>query len=110
MIKVLIKPREVIISGHAESAPKGQDLVCCAVSTLYSSLVANLLDSAKNKDNVEYDGIEGNARVKVKKFETSSYYAFKFFRVAIKALSKEYDKYIEVEDKIDNAKSLRHKK
>lgn len=107
MIEVLIKPREVIISGHAKSAPKGQDLVCCAVSTLYASLVANLLnDIEKDRANeVEYDGLEGNARVKIKKFNTKSYYSFKFFRIAIKELAKEYPEYIKVKDKIDDAKN-----
>lgn len=100
MINVLIKPREIIISGHAKSAPKGEDLVCCAVSTLYASLVCNLLEVNKKKD-VEFDGKDGNARVEVKKFNTNSYYAIKFFRTAIKHLAKEHKGYIEIEDKID---------
>lgn len=32
---------QVKVSGHANSAPKGQDLVCCAVSVLTQSLGLN---------------------------------------------------------------------
>ncbi len=111
MIKIIIKPREVTITGHANSAPPGQDLVCCAVSTLYSSLVANLLrDTKQDKNNeVEYNGLKGDAFVKVKKFNTRCYYSFKFFRTAIKHLASEYSEYIQVEDKIDDSKE-EHKK
>lgn len=109
MIKVLIKPREVKISGHAKSAPKGQDLVCCSVSTLYSSLICNLLNDIKfdKKNDVIYNGLDGNAYVKIKKFNTKSYYSFKFFRVAIKKLQEEYPDFIEIDDRIDNAKSTK---
>ena len=42
---------EVRASGHANSAPKGQDLVCCAVSVLTQSLALN------TKTNIyDYDG------------------------------------------------------
>ena len=110
MITVVIKPREVIINGHAKSAPKGQDLVCCAVSTLYSSLVCNLLKDIKHDKNNEviYNGVDGDAYVKIKKFNTRCYYSFKFFRTAIKELAKENSKFIEVVDVIDDSKE-KHK-
>ena len=112
MIEVLIKPKEVIINGHANSAPPGQDLVCCAVSTLYASLVANLLNDVKHDKNndVEYNGVKGDAYVKVKKFNTRCYYSIKFFRVAIKHFASENSKYIKVIDLIDDSKKEHKKK
>lgn len=109
MIEILIKPSEVIISGHAKSAPKGEDLVCCAVSTLYSSLVCNLLDVNKEKD-VEFDGKDGHARVKVRKFNIKSTYAFRFFKISVKHLAKEYEGYIKIEDKTYTEKNKNAKK
>lgn len=96
MIEIEIKPREVTIKGHAESAPSGQDLVCCAVSTLYYALVANLLDNVKDKDQVEFDGKKGNARVKVKEFNRECHRSFRFFKIAVRELEKQYKKYIKI--------------
>lgn len=96
MIEITIKPREVIIKGHAESAPSGQDLVCCAVSTLYYSLVANLLENVKDKSKVEYDGKKGNARVKVNEFNRECHRCIKFFKVAVVELEKRYKDFIKI--------------
>ena len=96
MIEIEIKPREVVIKGHAQSAPAGQDLVCCAVSTLYYSLVANLLANVKDKDDVEFDGKKGNARVKVKDFNRECHRCFKFFKIAVVELQKQHKKYIKI--------------
>lgn len=42
MIKVNVRQREdscvITIQGHARFAPKGQDIVCSAISTLYQTL------------------------------------------------------------------------
>ena len=94
MINVKIKPNEIIIDGHANSAPKGEDLVCCAVSTLYYALIANLLDIT---DNVDYDGEDGHARVKCKEFSRDAHRCFKFFRIGIKHLADKYPKNINIE-------------
>ena len=96
MIEITIKPKEVIIKGHAESAPSGQDLVCCAVSTLYYSLVANLLENVKDKDKVEFDGKKGNARVKVNEFNRECHRCFKFFKIAVVELEKQYKDFIKI--------------
>lgn len=96
MINVTIKPREVIITGHAMSDKKGKDLVCCSVSTLYYSLVANLLHNVKNKKDIEYDGEDGHARVKALTFNRELHRCFKFFKVSIKELEKQYPTYIKI--------------
>lgn len=96
MINVEIKPREVIITGHAKSNAKGKDLVCCAVSTLYYSLVANLLNNVKKNKDIEYDGEEGHARVKALVFNRELHRCFKFFKVAIRELEKQYPTYIKI--------------
>lgn len=93
MIEITIKPREIIIKGHAKSDVKGKDLVCCAVSTLYYSLVANLLTYT---DKIEYDGENGYARVKVLNFDRECHRCMKFFKVAVKELEKRYTKYIKI--------------
>ena len=39
MIDIIISDRSVEVSGHANTAPFGQDLVCAAVSTLTYTLI-----------------------------------------------------------------------
>lgn len=49
MIKVTIKPDDyqVKIKGHAECGEKGNDLVCCAVSTLFYTLGQSYMESER---------------------------------------------------------------
>lgn len=45
MIKITyyLKYHQVTIEGHAQAAPKGEDLVCAAVSALWHTLAANAM-------------------------------------------------------------------
>lgn len=49
MITIELKPREITMSGHAGSAPYGQDLVCAASSALITSLAEFM---ARNEDKL----------------------------------------------------------
>lgn len=48
MVNIEIKPAircdsgYISVFGHAKTAPKGEDLVCCAITTLVDALEANL--------------------------------------------------------------------
>lgn len=42
MIQVTIKLKEIEILGHAEYAPKGQDIVCAGVSTLTQNFIQSI--------------------------------------------------------------------
>lgn len=42
MIDVLVKPDRIRVSGHANIAPKGFDIVCAAVSALTLTLIRGL--------------------------------------------------------------------
>lgn len=95
MITVTIKPREVKIEGHAErQGDKEYNLVCCAVSTLYYSLCANL----QKYDDTTFSGESGDAVVRVEKFSRDKAQCFRFFRVAINELAKQY-KSVKIIDK-----------
>ena len=47
MINVLVRPNKIHISGHANTAPYGQDIVCSAVSSLTLTLIRGLKDIAQ---------------------------------------------------------------
>ncbi len=46
MITVLITPNKINISGHANTAPRGSDIVCSAVSALTLTLIRGLKEIA----------------------------------------------------------------
>lgn len=46
MINILVKPDKIHVSGHANMAPKGSDIVCAAVSALTLTLIRGLKDIA----------------------------------------------------------------
>ena len=45
MIPIIHRPKhhQITIEGHAQSAPKGEDLVCAGVSTIFHTLTANAM-------------------------------------------------------------------
>ncbi|MBD5456202.1 MAG: ribosomal-processing cysteine protease Prp [Lachnospiraceae bacterium] len=46
MITVLITPNKIHLSGHANTAPRGSDIVCSAVSALTLTLIQGLKEIA----------------------------------------------------------------
>ena len=86
----------VSIKGHAGSAPKGEDLVCCAVSTLFYSLVANLEYHSSRAKIVCNEGdsyIECNFGERMADFN-----CFRYFEIAIRELAGQYPDYIKISD------------
>ena len=49
MINITITADEIHIRGHAEAGPKGQDIVCSAISTLTQNLIASLEELTNDK-------------------------------------------------------------
>ena len=46
MITVLVTPNKIHLSGHANTAPRGTDIVCSAVSALTLTLIQGLKEIA----------------------------------------------------------------
>lgn len=59
MITILITPNKIHLSGHANTAPKGSDIVCSAVSALTLTLIEGLKNIAHMRlcGNVEAGNI-----------------------------------------------------
>lgn len=51
MLSVLITPNRLHISGHANTAPRGSDIVCAAISTLTLTLIRGLKEIAHMEIN-----------------------------------------------------------
>lgn len=62
MITVLITPNKIHLSGHANTAPHGSDIVCSAVSALTLTLMRGLKEIAQTE---LYESVEsGNICIK----------------------------------------------
>ena len=62
MITVLVASDRIHVSGHANTAPRGSDIVCAAVSALTLTLIQGLKDIARMKLNGSVE--EGNICIK----------------------------------------------
>jgi len=87
------------ISGHAGSAPKGSDLVCCAVSVLGDTLLNNL---KKFKGSGWYvldcDTADGELYIHC---EVNGYFSFvvemfRFVMVGFQAIAEHYPQYVKI--------------
>lgn len=61
MITVLVAQGKIHVSGHANTAPRGSDIVCAAVSALTLTLVRGLKEIAYMGINESVEG--GNIRI-----------------------------------------------
>lgn len=90
------------ITGHAKSAPYGQDLVCAAVSTLICTLAEAVkqLYIYRLTDDFELEVEEGNALIRCKpddhiKFAVAA--IFETFFLGMMMLAQQYPDYVQCE-------------
>lgn len=95
MTKITCEPQawRITVEGHSGSAPKGEDLVCAAVSIIVLTLAEMVVTVCKDR---EIEIRDGYARIRGAK-EAAQY--FDFARTAFKALAAEYPEYVLLADK-----------
>lgn len=97
MIIVSQSPKEIKISGHANYAPKGQDIVCAAVSALVTTTVNSLDSFKKNQIKVKTDGqVTLLLNSQISKNDQS---CLKLLMNGLKLISKQYPKYVKIRRK-----------
>lgn len=62
MVEINVRQDGIKISGHANYAKEGQDIVCAGVSTLVQTLIVSIKNLTKDK--IEYDISPGRVDVK----------------------------------------------
>lgn len=100
MIKVVIKRDnnqifEIKVSGHANSAEYGKDLVCAGVSTACIG-IANAL---AKKDFLSYGNIEikeGYTYIKVNQFQDQFQLILETFETILETIEESYKQYIKI--------------
>lgn len=62
MIEVTVREHEISLSGHANYAEAGRDIVCAGVTTLMQTLIRSIEDLTEDK--IEYSISPGRADIK----------------------------------------------
>lgn len=102
MIKITYKDEShsIEMSGHAGSAPIGEDLVCAAASTLIMALVEYMAENADKLTAFEYSIDSGEAFVKAiptDAFKKAHEGAYDVILTGFALLSNRYPEYILLE-------------
>ena len=102
-IRIDMETLELEISGHANSAEKGKDLVCCAVSTLAQTLAAYMEKQMGdgNLSNLSAEVQDGYVYLNPTPYGWSmqdTVTAFKTIREGFRTLARDYGEYIRLEE------------
>ena len=95
---------ELVLKGHANSAPKGQDMVCCAESMLTQALLQTLIEMEKEKKtSMNWAGSDrsGCMCIRATPAEGQEEIVRAVFRVCVtglRMLAEEYPQYIELKE------------
>ena len=102
-ITIDINSLEIRMEGHACTAEKGKDLVCCALSTLIETLSRYLENQLAEGMiyNLEENIEEGDSYIRATPFGWSrkdTETAFRVVREGVRAIAAEYNKNVTLEE------------
>ena len=94
MTTVTVTPHEIVIDGHANYGPEGQDIVCAAISTLSQALIRSIEDLTD--DIIEYDIRPGRVDIKMKDLSDQGRLLIDSFFIGICQVATAYPDYLQV--------------
>lgn len=94
MIEVNQSSGSITIKGHAHYAPRGQDIVCAAVSTLVQNMVISI--SEMTTDEIQYDMQPGLVEIRYGNLSANAQLLVDSFFVGIRLISNEYPAYVQM--------------
>ena len=102
-IKVNMDTMEIIVQGHAFSNPKGQDIICSAVSTLTETLSVYLEEKMKEGllQDLHEEVRSGNVYINPQPYSWAANEiktAIDVIRIGYMATAKTYSEYINYEE------------
>jgi len=103
MVRVRVGPMELEVTGHAQSAEPGKDLVCCSLSVLTQTL-AIYMEKLMNQGcllMLDKQLEPGDAYIRVIPYGWSMknvIIAFEVIRAGITTLAEDYPEYITLEE------------
>lgn len=94
MIKIIYNANSIKISGHANFADYGKDIVCAAVSSLITCTVNNIY--SLNKESINYKDDGNTIEIKITN-DTNSLTLLNNLIEMLKELANNYPKNIKIE-------------
>lgn len=88
MIEVSVREGEIKVSGHANYAASGYDIVCAGVTSLAQTLIRSILDLTE--DTIEYEMQLGLVEVKYRNLSEKSRTLVDSFFVGICLIASEF--------------------
>ena len=94
MIEVRVRENRILISGHANYAELGKDIVCAGVSTLAQSLIGSIENLTSDKIEVEIT--PGWIDLRYKDLSDESKVLIDSFFIGITMIADEYPEYVRI--------------
>lgn len=94
MIEVNVQQGGITITGHAEYAEHGKDIVCASVSILFLNLVKSIEDLTEDK--ISYEVIPGAANIKHGNLSEKSRTLVDSFFVGVCMIAEECPDYVRI--------------
>ncbi len=99
VLKLNNQIKELLVVGHAESAPKGQDLVCSAVS----AIVTGGLNALSNPNQFEIKMKSGHVHLKANEvIAKEDEVVLNTILIQLQTIEESYGKYLQIKMKGDH--------
>lgn len=94
MIEVSVRENKISVSGHANYATEGQDIVCAGATALVQTLIKSIEDLTE--DEIEYDISPGRADIKYGNLSEKSKTLIDSFFVGICMIADEFPENVRI--------------
>ncbi|MGN0417019.1 ribosomal-processing cysteine protease Prp [Anaerostipes faecalis] len=95
MIAVSVRRDGIEISGHANYAEAGKDIVCAGVTTLTQTLIKSLIDLTEDK--IKYGMSSGRADIKYRNLSEAGKLLVDSFFIGICQIADEFPEHVRIE-------------
>lgn len=99
MIKIKRKKDGISIKGHANYAPKGQDIVCASVSVLAQTLIQSIEELTA--DRIDYKMLPGNIKIKYWCLSDETKTLINAFFIGANNIAEQYPEYVQLINEAD---------
>lgn len=97
MIEIRCTQEKVNITGHANYAESGKDIVCAAVSILAQTLVVSLMKLTA--DSIYYDLEPGHMEIYHGALSDRGEHLMRSFLIGVNMVAEQYPEYVNVEER-----------
>ena len=94
MIEVKVRKNEIIVSGHANYAEYGHDIICAGATALAQTLIKSIQDLTE--DEIEYDIKPGLVDIKYRDLSEKSRTLVDSFFIGVCMIADEFPEYVRI--------------